>query len=72
MTGKGRYRWRTRLRRVLPWFLVDRGIARKGPEDCGRHEWYNHDGLVARCYHCRVGEHPWPINGRSNPSVKGS
>ncbi|MFD9124985.1 hypothetical protein [Kitasatospora sp. NPDC059571] len=50
MTRTGRYRWRTRLRRQLPWFLVERGLAGKGTQDCGDHEWYNHDGVVAHCY----------------------
>lgn len=59
MTRQGRYRRRTRLRRGLPWFLVDRGIAAKGT-DCGAHEWYNHDGVTARCYHCEV-RRPWPV-----------
>jgi hypothetical protein len=53
---KGRYRWRTRLRGRLPWFIVDLGVTAKGRRDCGDHEWYNHDGRVERCYHCRVGE----------------
>ncbi|MFJ6214495.1 hypothetical protein ACIQGZ_14340 [Streptomyces sp. NPDC092296] len=44
MTHTGRYRWRTRLRRRLPRFLVDRGAAGTGTRDCGAHEWYNHDG----------------------------
>ena len=48
------------MRRRLPWFLVDRGIAGKGAGDCGAHEWYNHDGVVARCYHCEAGARPWP------------
>ena len=38
---KVRYRWRTWLRRRLPWFLVDWGVAGKGTADCGDHEWYN-------------------------------
>ncbi|MFD0276846.1 hypothetical protein ACFVHB_23475 [Kitasatospora sp. NPDC127111] len=59
MNRTGRYRLRTRLRAHLPWFLVDRGVARKGRRDCGDHEWYNHDGLVARCYHCEPGQRPW-------------
>jgi hypothetical protein len=51
------YRWRTALRRRLPWFLIDLGVAPKG-RDCekagGRHEWYNHDDVDSACYHCRV------------------
>ncbi len=60
MAGTGRYRWRTRVRRHLPWFLVDRGFLGKGPRDCGAHEWFNHDGRVARCYHCTAGERVLP------------
>ncbi|MFJ3792288.1 hypothetical protein [Kitasatospora sp. NPDC090091] len=47
------------MRSHLPSFLVERGPARKGRRDCGAHEWYNHNGVVARCYHCEVGERPW-------------
>ncbi len=54
-TGRGRFRWRTKLRRNLPWFLVNCGVADKGTADCGDHEWYNADGVVERCYHCTVG-----------------
>jgi len=56
---RGRYRWRTWLRRRLPWLLVDRGVAGKGTTDCGDHEWYNADGVVERCYHCTVGHRPY-------------
>ncbi|MFG2825000.1 hypothetical protein ACGFX4_36920 [Kitasatospora sp. NPDC048365] len=59
MTRTGRYRWRTRLRRHLPWFLIEWGLAGKGSQDCGAHEWYNHDGLVAHCYHCAPGQQAW-------------
>ncbi|GAA4986854.1 hypothetical protein [Kitasatospora paranensis] len=48
------------MRTLLPWCLVDRGILGKGTQDCGAHEWYNHDDRVARCYHCETGERPWP------------
>ena len=51
------YRLRTSIRRHLPWFLIDLGIAKKG-KDCeakgGRHEWYNRDGKSSGCYHCEV------------------
>lgn len=51
------YRWRTRLRRHLPWFLIDLGLAAKGP-DCeaagGEHDWYNADNVHSACYHCAV------------------
>ena len=62
MGPAGRYRWRTRLRRRLPWFLVNRGIAGKGAGDCGAHEWYNYDGVIARCYHCEAGARPWQVD----------
>jgi hypothetical protein len=52
---RGRYRWRTRLRRRLPWFLIDRGVARKGSADCGDHEWYKSTEDEDRCYHCEEG-----------------
>jgi len=51
------YRWRTAVRRHLPWFLIDLGFADKGP-DCervgGTHAWYNHDDANSACYHCKV------------------
>jgi hypothetical protein len=56
---RGRFRWRTRLRRNLPWCLVRRGVAGKGATDCGAHEWYKADDRVERCYHCAVGERPY-------------
>lgn len=51
-----RYRWRTWLRRNLPWVVIKLGIVGKGPRDCGDDDWYNDDGLVERCYHCVPGE----------------
>jgi hypothetical protein len=48
-----RYRTRTWLRTNLPHVLSDR-IA-KGPQDCGRHEWYSETEGVWRCYHCAPG-----------------
>jgi hypothetical protein len=53
---RSRYRIRTRLRKLLPWLIAER--IPKGREDCGDHEWYNADGRVDRCYHCRVGQRP--------------
>lgn len=45
------------LRRHLPWFLLDMGIAEKG-KDCeavgGQHEWYNKNDVSSACYHCQV------------------
>ena len=57
--GRGRFRWRTSVRKHLPWFLVNRGAAGKGAGDCGDHEWYNADGVVEYCYHCSVGQRPY-------------
>jgi len=54
--GKGRYRWRTWLRQRLPWFLIDRCVVGKGARDCGRHDWYNADSVMERCYHCAIGQ----------------
>ncbi len=59
MARTGRYRWRRRLREHLPWVLLEWGLAAKGKRDCGAHEWYNQDNVIARCYHCEVGERPW-------------
>ena len=53
--GMARYRWRTALRRHLPWLLVDLGVARQGRRDCGAHEWYRSSDAEERCYHCTVG-----------------
>jgi hypothetical protein len=51
------FRWRTSVRRYLPWFLIDLGVAAKGT-DCqasgGDHEWYNQDDSNSACYHCEV------------------
>lgn len=45
-----RYRWRTRLRKVLPLRLAHH--IPKGHRDCGNHAWYNSDGIEDRRYHC--------------------
>ncbi|MFJ1757848.1 hypothetical protein [Kitasatospora sp. NPDC088134] len=55
-----RYRRRTALRRRLPHLLLDLGLAAKGSEDCGRHEWYHHRDGLAHCYHCAPALGPWP------------
>lgn len=51
------YRWRTEVRKHLPWFLINLGVADKG-QDCeaagGNHSWYNMDGKHSACYHCKV------------------
>ena len=52
----GKFRFRTWLRTNSPSFISDR--IGKGSADCGDHEWYNHDGLEDRCYHCKVGVRP--------------
>jgi hypothetical protein len=39
--------------------LTDHGMAAKGKRDCGRHDWYNADGVVERCYHCVPGQRPY-------------
>lgn len=52
-TKPGRYRWRTHLRGLLPWALSWR--VNKGRGDCGNHQWYNADDVIAECYHCQVG-----------------
>jgi TPR repeat protein len=51
--GSGRYRWRTSFRRRLPSALL--WLSPKGKGDCGNHAWYNYDGHVEHCYHCKVG-----------------
>ena len=48
-----KYRWRTWMRHHAPG-PVTRLFA-KGRDDCGAHEWYNHDDRVDHCYHCLVG-----------------
>lgn len=57
--GRGRYRWRTAIRRRLPSFLIDLGVARRGKRDCGAHDFHNVDDVIERCYHCEVGERPY-------------
>jgi hypothetical protein len=51
------YWWRLRLRRHLPWFLIEMGVADKG-KDCeavdAKHHWYNHDDESSGCYYCKV------------------
>jgi hypothetical protein len=51
------YEGRLRLRRRLPWFLIDLGIANKG-EDCetveAQRRWYNHDDKTSGCYYCKI------------------
>lgn len=51
------YAWRTWLRKRLPWFLINLGVAAKG-ENCesvgASHYWYNKDNVSSGCYHCEV------------------
>lgn len=54
-TMRARYRWRTRVRRRLPGFLVDLGVAGKGRKACGDHDWYKATDDEDHCYHCKVG-----------------
>ncbi|HET7667903.1 MAG TPA: hypothetical protein VFK56_17915 [Mycobacterium sp.] len=58
MTAKVRYRWRTRLRKVLPWTPPLYLLVPKGRGDCGDHAWYNSDNIVEECLHC-VAERPY-------------
>lgn len=39
--------------------LAELGLAGKGQKDCRQHDFYNHDGLTERCYHCEVGTRPY-------------
>jgi len=60
---RGKYRWRTRLRGLLPsplWRVVP-----KGAHDCGNHEWYRSTETTDACYHCVVGQRPHaaPLEG---------
>lgn len=61
-----RYRWRTGIRRRLPWFLINLGVAGKGKRDCGDHEWYYADNVVEHCLHCEVGERPYDAEHFAN------
>jgi hypothetical protein len=51
------FEWRTRLRRNLPWWLINLGVVDKG-DDCeavdANHRWYNIDGSSSGCYHGKV------------------
>jgi len=42
--------------------LLEFGVAAKGNQDCGAHEWYGYDAATARCYHCTVGTQPYLTN----------
>ena len=51
------YAWRTWLRKRLPWFLINMGLAAKG-KDCeavgAEHQWYNRDNVSSGCYYCEI------------------
>jgi hypothetical protein len=51
------YRYRVWVRRHLPWWLINRGVANKG-RDCeavgGWHRWYKSTEEIDRCYHCEA------------------
>jgi hypothetical protein len=55
MKNRHPYELRKRLRSILPWFLIDLGVAVKG-KDCqsvnANHSLYNIDGVVNGCYYC--------------------
>jgi hypothetical protein len=56
------------LRRRLPWFLVNRGVAGKGRRDCGDHDWYKSSQEEDDCYHCEVGvRRPTGFPDSANP-----
>jgi len=55
---RGKYRWRTRLRRALPYRPPVYLLVPKGRGDCGNHEWYNQDQVTDSCYHCAAGTRP--------------
>lgn len=58
--SRGQFRWRTKARMFTPWWLLDRGLFEKPDKNCGSHDWYNADGVTAKCHHYDVGERPWP------------
>src|ERR1700676_2005999 len=57
----GRYRWRTRLRLILPAPLSY--LVSKGKRDCGNHEMYPFVAGVEHCWHC------WPGDDSAPPSL---
>lgn len=54
-----RYRFRYRIRRRLPTALISLGLAAKGKQDCGDHNWYNADNQDELCYYCEPGTRPY-------------
>lgn len=59
-----RYRWRTRLRRMVPGPIAV--LVPKGRRDCGHHDWYNQDDRVDRCYHCVIAFDPTNTSARAD------
>ena len=55
MKNRHPYEFRKKLRSILPWFLIDMGIASKG-ENCenvnAEHSFYNINGKSNGCYYC--------------------
>lgn len=55
MKNRHPYEFRKKVRSILPWFLIDMGIASKG-ENCenvnAEHSYYNIDGKTNGCYYC--------------------
>ncbi|GID98303.1 hypothetical protein Adi01nite_77150 [Amorphoplanes digitatis] len=58
----GKYRWRTKLRSILPAWCVN--FAAKGGRDCGDHEWYKSAENLYHCYRCQVGVRTTPPEHR--------
>lgn len=56
MNKRHPYELRNRIRAILPWFLIDLGVADKG-ENCelvnANHDEYNIDGQISGCYYCK-------------------
>lgn len=55
MKNRHPYELRKKLRGILPWFLIDIGIAAKG-KNCktvnANHSYYNINGILNGCYYC--------------------
>ena len=51
------YELRLGIRKFLPWFLINLGVADKG-NDCesvnAEHYWYNKGDNLSGCYYCKV------------------
>jgi len=57
------YRYRVWVRRHLPWWLINLGVADKG-RDCEAvgawHRWYKSTEEMDGCYHCKATRHRIP------------